>query len=275
MLLKSSGLHWLGAAALALVAIIPATSPVAAQTAAVGKPAKQHVEHSPEAQDFVHGRPDAPTEAWLLAAGGRIYDNWWEALDRSKPEGTHPSYPAAGPQKGAGTWRCKECHGWDYKGRDGGYAKGSHATGIVGIDKAAGRDVAAITALLRAPVHGYTPAMINDEELGRVAAFVSRGQHDTSKFLDPATGTAKGDAGNGRAVFQTICAACHGYDGRLLNWGTPEQPAYVGTEAGKFPEEVLHKIRNSHPGAAMVSLRAMPLEAAVDVLTYARTLPAK
>lgn len=234
---------------------------------------KKGDEQAPEAQQFVHGRPDNPSEAWLLAAGGRIYDNWWEALDRGKPEGTHPSYPSDGPQKGAGTWRCKECHGWDYKGRDGGYAKGSHATGIVGIDKSAGRAVKEIAALLRQPFHGYTEAMINDDELGRIAAFVARGQHDTRRFIEPA-GEIKGDIEDGRAVFQTICAACHGFDGRLLNWGSKDEPAFVGTEALKFPEEVLHKIRNSHPGAAMVNLRALPLDTAVNVLKFARTLPA-
>lgn len=48
-------------------------------------------EHAPEAQSFVHGAPSAPSDAWTLAAGGRIYDNWWEALDLPEPTTTHPS----------------------------------------------------------------------------------------------------------------------------------------------------------------------------------------
>ena len=84
-----------------------------------------------------------------------------------------------------------------------------------------------------------------------------------------------GNVERGKSIFQTICAACHGFDGRLINWGTVEEPSYVGTEASRLPDEVLHKLRNSHPGAAMVNLRALPLSDAVDVLTYAATLPTR
>lgn len=231
-------------------------------------------QHSEDAQDFVHGAPSEPSEEWTLAAGGRIYDNWWDALDRKEPSGTHPSYPSSAKQAGKATWRCKECHGWDYKGRDGRYATGSHATGIKGIDGAKGRETAEIVALLRAPVHGYGADLMSDDEIARVAAFVSRGQHDMADAVD-GNGRPRGDAARGKAVFQTICAACHGFDGRLLNWGTKDEPAYIGTEASKLPDEVLHKIRNSHPGAAMVNLRVLPLADAVDVLTYAATLPVK
>jgi hypothetical protein len=94
-------------------------------------------------REFIHGAPSNPSDAWTLAAGGRIYDNWWDALDREEPEGTHPSYPASAEQEGAVTWRCKECHGWDYKGVDGVYRSGSHYTGIKGIDGAIGMDESA------------------------------------------------------------------------------------------------------------------------------------
>jgi hypothetical protein len=100
---------------------------------AVADEAQLPLVHDPMAQAFVHGAPEAPTEAWTLAAGGRIYDNWWEALDRKEPKGTHPSYPQAGKQAGSATWRCKECHGWDYRGDRGNYGTGSHFTGIPGI----------------------------------------------------------------------------------------------------------------------------------------------
>lgn len=231
-------------------------------------------EHDDEAQEFVHGAPSNPSEAWILAAGGRIYDNWWVALDRQEPEGSHPSYPAAGGQEGSTTWRCKECHGWDYMGAEGVYREGSHFTGIKGIDGARGRDVAEIAELLRSPLHGYTPEMITDEELARVAAFVSRGQVRMSDYVDLATREIiGGNAENGRAIFQTICAACHGFDGRRLNWGDAEGPAYVGTEAVAAPDEVLNKILNAHPGVEMVNLRAFSVEAAGDVLRYISTLP--
>lgn len=232
--------------------------------------------HDDEAQEFIHGAPSYPSEAWVLAAGGRIYDNWWEALDREEPEGTHPSYPATSGQDGAGTWRCKECHGWDYRGAEGVYRAGSHFTGIKGIDGAIGMDEGAIAALLRAPLHGYTPEMIRDDELARVAAFVSRGQVDMAAYINLETREIiAGDMERGRAVFQTVCAACHGFDGRRLDWGDAETPAYVGTEAATVPDEVLNKILNAHPGVEMVNLRAFGIEVAGDVLRYIATLPQK
>ena len=230
---------------------------------------------TPDVASPVYGAPRDPSPAWTLAAGGRMYDNWWQALDRKKPQGTHAAYPKSGEAKGENTFRCKECHGWDYRGKDGEYASGKHATGIKGIRGAQARAPTAILALLRAAPHGYTEAMMSDEELMRVAQFVSRGQHDVPRAIDARTGGVRGNRARGRGIFETTCAVCHGYDGRLLNWGTKEEPEYIGTAVEISAAEVLHKVRNSHPGAAMINLRAFPLQDAVDVLAYAKTLPTK
>lgn len=233
----------------------------------------------PHPDTFVIGAPDEPSDAWKIAAGGRIYDVWWDALGRERPRATNPNYPAAGKRSGSTTWRCVECHGWDYKGAEGVTAPGGpfadRYTGIKGLFASTGKPVEAIAAALRRPPHNYTPDMLRDEELARVALFVTKGLHDTDRFIDRKTGKVTGDPVRGAAVFQTVCAACHGYDGKALNWGKPDAPAYVGTEAASLPWEVLHKIRNAHPGAAMVNLQAFPLDVAIDVLAYAQTLPTK
>jgi hypothetical protein len=52
---------------------------------------KEKKEPGEEAQSFVHGAPGDPSEAWTLAAGGRIYDNWWEALERSPSQPIPPT----------------------------------------------------------------------------------------------------------------------------------------------------------------------------------------
>lgn len=231
--------------------------------------------HGEEAQDFVHGAPASPTDTWLLAAGGRIYDKWWDALDRDEPMADNPAYPEVGQKSGSNTWRCKTCHGWDYRGAGGIYGEGSsYFTGIPGIDGAVGRDVGEIMALLRDDNHPYTQEMIADHEMVRVAAFVSRGQVDMRPFIDTETRTVNGgDAEAGAHVFQTTCAACHGFDGRLLDWGGADGPAYVGSEGVDVPDEVMHKIMNAHTGVQMINLRAFPLEYAINVLAYTATLP--
>ena len=235
---------------------------------------KKDYSHKPEAQDFIHGAPEIPSDPWLLSAGGRIYDNWWNALDRTAPEETNPAYPASAKKSGASTWRCKECHGWDYRGSEGVYSKGSHFTGIKGISGASGKSTKKIMVILRDKNHPYTTQMIDDDELARVAAFVSRGQVDVAKYVN--LETRKMQAGNvdtGRGIFQTVCAACHGFDGRLLDWGDGDTHNYVGTEAANLADEVLHKVLNAHPGVQMVNLRAFPIEYAINLMAYISTLP--
>lgn len=265
-------MRFVSASASKLVIVLVAC---ASSLLATASAAEEKAKHAEGLQGFVHGAPADPSPAWTLAAGGRIYDTWWEALDRKKPAGTNPAYPATGKRTGATTWRCVECHGWDYKGKDGLYRTGERYTGIKGIRGAQGRDVKEVARLLRAAPHNYTAEMIKDDELARVAAFVSRGQHAIDRYIDPKTDRALGSPQRGAAVFQTLCAACHGFDGRALNWGDKNEPAYVGTEVKKLPAEVLHKIRNAHPGVAMINLRAMSMQDAADVLAYAQTLPEK
>ena len=227
-------------------------------------------------RDYIFGAPAQPSEAWIMSRGGRLYDSWFNTQGIDKPKDTHPAWPASNTKKkGNVTWRCKSCHGWDYRGADGKYASGSYKTGIPGIMSFKGKSVDAIAAAIRGGPHGFTKKMIDDEQMGYLAAFVSRGLDDMNKYIDFKSGDVKGDPKKGAPIFQTNCAACHGFDGRALNWGDDKDPGFVGTEANANPWEILHKIRNGHPGTEMISLRAFDIQAAVDVLAYTKTLPEK
>ncbi len=235
-------------------------------------------EHGPQQQEFVHGAPHVASLEWTIAAGGRIYDNWWEALDRDEPEATNPAYPVDvnGEQSGAGTWRCKECHGWDYMGAGGVYSKGSHFTGIKGLLAMRGVPPESLLATLRDENHPYTEEMISAEEMMRVATFVAKGLVDMRPFINLETRQVipgVGDVDRGRAIFQTTCAACHGFDGRALDWGEGDEHNFVGTEAAELPDEVFNKLSNAHPGVAMINLSAFSVEDRVSVLRYIASLP--
>ena len=226
-------------------------------------------------RDYVYGVPAAPSEAWTLASGARLYDNWINALDAEKPAKTHPAWPASNTKKkGAVTWRCKSCHGWDLRGRDGAYAKGSYKTGIKGVRAWAGKDPQQIVRILRNKTHGYTEAMIPADAMLRIANFVSKGQVDMTRYISNDK-SVRGNKKRGADTFQNVCAACHGFDGTALNWGSEEKPKYIGTEANGNPWEVLHKIRGGHPGVEMPALMSFPLQDSIDVLAYAQTLPTK
>jgi thiosulfate dehydrogenase len=256
-------------AAVALAAVAAITFAPLPATADKGAEEEYH-------RDYIFGAPTQPTEAWIMSRGGRLYDNWINALEADKPKTTHPAWPASNTKKkGATTWRCKSCHGWDYRGADGKYATGSYQTGIPGIMSSKGKSVDAITAAIRGGPHGFTDKMIDDEQMGYLAAFVSRGLDNMNKYIKFETGDVKGDPKKGAPIFQTNCAACHGFDGRSLDWGDEKEPGFVGTEANANPWEVLHKIRNGHPGTEMISLRAFRIKDAVNLLAYTRTLPVK
>lgn len=227
-------------------------------------------------RDWLGGIPAAPTEDWEIGFGGRLYDSWYEALDIDEPDTKHPAYPTAGKAKGASTWRCKECHGWDYKGEAGAYAKGSHFTGIGGIQLMVGADPRQIQEILSDETHQFTADLIPADAMERLALFVTRGQHDTDFYIDDATKKVRGDAARGERYYQNICAACHGFDGRALDFsGDPDEPEYIGTVASENPWETLHKIRNGQPGQPMPALRVLPMDDIVDILAYSQTLPAR
>lgn len=210
----------------------------------------------------------AAADEGSVARGGRLYDKWWTENKAVKPADDHPSYPVKGGKNGKETsWRCKECHGWDYKGKDGVYASGSHATGIKGINGAAGKDPAAIIAILKDAQHGYTEAMLNAADMNDLAQFVSKGQFDMTPFVDAATKTPKGDVAKGAEYFNTICVGCHGADGKKMKDSPP-----LGSVADN-PWEMLHKVSNGQSGEVMPALRVLDRQIAADLVAYLQTLP--
>jgi thiosulfate dehydrogenase len=216
-----------------------------------------------------------PTNIWAISRGGQLYDKWWEVIEGVAPKTTHPAYPKTGKKKGAATWRCKECHGWDYKGVDGAYGKGSHRTGIKGVRGVAGVDPGRIRQIITDKTHRYTEKMIPRSAMEKLALFLSFGQINMDRYIDRSTKKAAGDIRRGAQFFQTICANCHGYDGRKINFKTEKKPEYVGTVARKNPWEALHKIRFGQPGVGMVSLSVLDVQQQVDILAYCQTLPLK
>jgi len=215
------------------------------------------------------------SEFWQTLRGGLLYDNWAKVMFKKAPETTHPAYPAAGKKKGASTWRCKECHGWDYRGADGAYSKGSHYSGVKGIRNWVGGSVSDIAKIIRNDTHGYSEDMIPNEAVDYLALFVSRGQVDMPQYIDYGTKAARGDASRGARFYQAICSVCHGFDGKTINFKTADNPEFIGTVAQANPQETMHKARNGQPGVPMVALGVLDIQDIVDIIAYAQTLPAK
>ena len=110
-----------------------------------------------------------------IVNGGRLYDDWQIHSGGPGQALPHPAYPpkAYYANSPAMTWRCKECHGWDYKGSQGEYASGIHATGIKGIRAMAGIDPDQIATVLRNGTHLYG-AVLKYRDLLDLANFVGQ-----------------------------------------------------------------------------------------------------
>ena len=213
------------------------------------------------------GAVQAAEEASSIARGGRLYDKFWGENKTAKPADNHAGYAnKAGKYDKDASWRCKECHGWDYKGRDGAYGSGGHATGIVGIQGAAGKDPAAVLAILKDKNHGYSEAQLSAKDRQDIALFVSKGQVDMAKVIDYAAKKPRGDAARGEGYFNTLCANCHGVDGKKINNAPP-----LGSLQN--PQEMLHKVLNGQPGENMPALRLLDHQVALDLVAHMLTLP--
>jgi thiosulfate dehydrogenase len=216
----------------------------------------------------------------MVSAGGVLYDAWWEVIGADKPTTDQPLWKTqtTNTRTGADTWRCKECHGWDYKGKDGAYGSGSHQTGFSGILDAASMSADDLTAWLTGQKnadHDFS-AVMGEAEISALVTFMQKETFDTASYIN-ADKTVNGDPAKGKAKFEKTCAACHGLDGKEINFGDAAEPEYVGTVAADNPWEFFHKASFGHPGEPMPAGVALgyTMEDRANLLAYTQTLPAK
>ncbi len=209
--------------------------------------------------------------------GGLMYDKWWVVVGVDVPEGDHPLWATqdTNTRSGADTWRCKECHGWDYMGVDGAYGDSSHTTGFIGINGLAGGDAGeALEALTGGsdPDHDFSGYMA-EQDLIDLALFVSEGQIDYSTLVDGKA--SNGDAAAGETTYDDVCTDCHGPDGNAINFHPLDDPEFLGHLAPDNPWEFIHKVRFGQPGWPMPSaiVNEWTLDEVNNVLAYAQGFP--
>ena len=214
-----------------------------------------------------------------IAKGGQIYDKWWKVVDgATEPKENQALWAlqTTNTRKGADTVRCKECHGWDYKGKDGAYGKGSHLTGFTGVYNASlSKTKAQLLDILKGKTesrHNFA-SLLGETGLNDVANFLKEGVIDETKYIDSSTKKAIGaNVTRGQELYTKTCVACHGADGKLILFDGKDS---LGFLANDNPWEVLHKIRLGQPGAAMPAgvTNGWSVQDAVDVLGYSQSLP--
>lgn len=217
-----------------------------------------------------------------VVIGAQLYDKWYATLGISAPGGNMPAWErqTTNSRSGADTWRCAECHGWDYKGSEGAYGSGSHFTGFPGVIKLA----AAMTPEetighlkgSKDPSHDFSK-YIDDANLQKLALFLKEGVIDDAEFIDSVTLKVKnGDQGHGKQLYDQTCAACHGADGKQIVFRTEGINESLGEVANRDPFRFLHRTRFGVAGTEMPVGRDLGWTPADgrDVLAYAQTLSA-
>lgn len=229
--------------------------------------------------------PGARAKPESIARGGLLYDTWWAVVPgASEPKDNQPLWASqtTNKRKGSVTWRCKECHGWDYRGKDGAYGSGSRYTGFPGVwDAAQKKNANELAAILRGsanPQHNFSK-VLRPEDIADLANFLKGGLLDMTKYVDyKSKKPIGGDAERGKTQY-ALCGSCHGPDGKKLNFGSDKQPEYVGTLAKANPQEFIHKTWVGQPGSNPPMPAALiigwNIKQVVDVLAYAQTLPEK
>ncbi|MGB3700190.1 MAG: c-type cytochrome [Anaerolineales bacterium] len=223
----------------------------------------------------IGGGADSSASASL---GGRLYDQWWKEAGVDEPSSDQPLWATqtTNTRSGADTWRCKECHGWDYQGAAGAYGSGSHFTGFSGVFDVQSESFDTIVAFIDGSANSdHDFSAMGDEAINNLAAFLKSSLVDVSPLIDPETKAAiGGDTANGEELYAG-CAACHGDDGLLLNFGGDDDPEYVGTIAFDNPWEFLHKVRAGQPGTGMPAAldAGWSMDDLLDLLAFSQTLP--
>ena len=212
-----------------------------------------------------------------LSLGARLYDHWTEDLGIDTPEGDQPLWATQTTNELSGddTWRCKECHGWDYQGVDGVYGSGSHMTGFPGIFAAQDKSTDELMTALTAENHDFSSYM-SEEQLGALVLFIQEGMIDKTEYINADGSFINGDATAGEALFTGTCARCHGEEGNDINFADGEEKEFMGTIANDNPWEFMNKASYGQTGA-----HEMPVgrnlgwswQDIVNLATYAQTLP--
>jgi len=240
-----------------------------------------------------------PTDA---VQGGKMYDKWWAvASNVIEPTTPHTRWPASNTAiTGSSTWRCKECHGWDYRGADGVYATGKHATGFGGIVSTANfvmqYDTApALYAFLKEDItHGFD-TLFTDDDYYALTKFVMSMRDESSAglsavdFIDDNTKLATNGADpiRGKQLYEDVrvsCGSsiCHGSDGKNIDFKDGDintlPNVFVHDIAQENPWELMHKIRFGHPGfLPMPSLydardtTIATINVSADILAYSQS----
>jgi len=267
--------------------------------------------------NFSSGDLNSFSSAGDIANGGSLYDRWSTLIDYdNKAAGGRPPVPQGGhplwltPNEtiaGTETWRCKECHGWDYRGVDGQYGAGNHFSGVKGIIATDANPTmkyngaSQLYEFLRSGgedgLHAYSP-LFDDKYIYQLVQFIEtirkeavQGQAPHNLINDQTGEPFSSDIALGKLHYEDNnmgrCgrSSCHKKDGTRFPFKDLDpdrgEIQLVDTIAKLNPWEFLHKIRYGFVQASDVRrmkgvIEYVPeeiktIESSINILAYSQT----
>ena len=206
-------------------------------------------------------------------------------LTSPPPEGDHPLWAtqSSNTRSGTDTYRCKECHGWDYLGKDGAYGSGSHYHPVspACMMRVASQLMSWWRSCREVPTPPMTSPCIWMMIRSIILAVFIQGLRDYRPYIDYASNApVGGDAANGKMLFERVdsCQDCHGLDGTESQlWVMRKNRNLSVPFAVDNPQEFMHKVIYGQPASRprMVAMleRGWTVDEVVDILAYAQSLP--
>ena len=216
-----------------------------------------------------------------IVRGAQLYDKWFAVLGVDPPAGNMPIWnrQSTNTRSGADTWRCSECHGWDYRGAQGAYSSGSHYTGFPDVMTLAKElsieDIVSHLDGGKDTAHDIS-TFLDETALTQVAQFLKYGVIDDTQYINPVSlRVLDADINHGEVLYQSACSECHGVDGKKITFRTEGINESLGNVANRDPWRFLHRTRFGTAGNNMpvgVNLGWTPADGR-DILAFAQTLP--
>jgi thiosulfate dehydrogenase len=223
-------------------------------------------------QTALKGKEHTFGDAFILALGGKLYDNYFQATDADIAKlQPNPAFPDELAARTIDTWRCVSCHGWDYDGAEKSTTSKAQASQFVSLRQLEGSEPDEIRVRFNKVHNDHPIAKYEGLPLDLIMLFLSIGQVDDNAFVTPET-VSEEHMLRGQNIFEGICMNCHDPDGKAGLERRLGEAQSLGWIARNEPKRFLHKVINGVPGQAMVSLRFIDEEVVVDLISYIKTL---
>jgi thiosulfate dehydrogenase len=212
--------------------------------------------------------------------GGKLYVNWYLITSAEFGLEQHPLWPEnpnnqVPPQL---TWRCVNCHGWDYLGSDGitmtGLYRRAGWPGLFGMTADTPEEILPWLDGQANPDHNFIDYLA-PQDLADLAAFLSSGLVSPELIADLDNRFANGTVEVGQTAYQDQCMACHGGEGEKINLGSLQTPIFLGDMAWINPWHISHILRYGHLSARVPPAAELNLSFSqqIDILAFLQTLP--